>query len=106
VNDASPQSKDPRRILYAEFTATPGNEDEVARLVREYADLVREEPGNLFFTAHRKRDDAASFFVYEEYQDSAAFRAHAAAPYGATFNAALVPLIVGDGSDLTFLMPV
>ena len=94
---------DPRRILYAEFTAKSGNEDEVAELVRGLAALVRQEPGNLVFAASQKRGRPAEFFVYEEYVDSDAFRAHVSADYGVTFNAQLADLIVGDGSDLTFL---
>ena len=100
----SPEAaRDPRRILYAEFTAKPGNEDEVARLVRELADLVHQEPGNLVFAPSQKRSNPAEFFVYEEYVDSDAFKAHVAAEYGVTFNARLTELIVGDGSELTFL---
>jgi quinol monooxygenase YgiN len=97
---------DPRRALYAEFTAKPGNVREVVALVRQYAELVRSEPGNLVFATHQKRDDTDTFFVYEEYADSAAFALHVAAPYGADFNSALGELIVGAGSDLTFLVPV
>jgi quinol monooxygenase YgiN len=95
-----------KRVLYAEFTAKPGHEPEVARLVRDYAEHVRVEPGNLYFAAHQKRDNPSSFFVYEEYRDSVAFGEHVAAAYGSAFNAALVDLIVGDGSDLTFLVPL
>jgi quinol monooxygenase YgiN len=97
---------DPRRILYAEFTAKPGNEAAVADLVRGLTELVRQEPGNLVFAAHQKRRNPAEFFVYEEYVDGAAFKAHVAAGYGATFNATLTDLIEGDGSDLTFLTPL
>jgi quinol monooxygenase YgiN len=97
---------DQRKVLYAEFTALPGNEDAVAELARGFAELVRAEPGNVIFTVSQKRDNPAEFFVYEEYVDSAAFKTHIGAPYGATFNAALTDLIVGDGSQLTFLLPV
>ena len=44
--------------------------------------------------------------MIEAYRDEEAFAAHLAAPYGAEFNAALVPLIVEDGSVLTFLTPI
>jgi quinol monooxygenase YgiN len=95
-----------RTVLYAEFTATSGNEDRVAQLVHAYAELVHTEPGNVVFAPHRKRNAPASFFVYEEYADSEAFAAHLGTDYGESFNAALAPLIVGDGSDLTFLQPL
>jgi quinol monooxygenase YgiN len=97
---------DSRQVLYAEFTAKPGNEDEVAGLVRGLTELVRREPGNLVFAASQKRNNPAEFFVYEEYADAEAFSAHLGADYGAAFNAKLTELIVGDGSDLTFLVPL
>jgi quinol monooxygenase YgiN len=97
---------DSRQILYAEFTANPGSENEVADLVRALAELVRNEPGNLVFAASQKRGNPAEFFVYEEYVDGDAFAAHLGADYGATFNARLTDLVVGAGSELTFLMPL
>ena len=97
---------DQRTVLYAEFTARPGREDALAELVRGFAELVRAEPGNLVFSVSRKRDDPAEFFVYEEYVDAEAFTAHVGSDYGVPFNAALAELIVGDGSELTFLLPV
>jgi quinol monooxygenase YgiN len=97
---------DPRRILYAEFTAKPGSEATVAELVRGLTKLVRQEPGNLAFAASQKRDSPAEFFVYEEYVDAAAFTAHIGADYGAEFNAKLADLVVGGRSELTFLTPL
>lgn len=90
-------------ILYATFTASPGNAAAVAALLRDYAASVRKEPGNVLFEASCKLDKPESFFVYEEYADEAAFQAHLNAPYGAPFNAALAPLIVEPQSRLTFL---
>ncbi|GAA1518743.1 quinol monooxygenase YgiN [Agromyces terreus] len=102
--------------LIAEFTALPGHEEEVERLLLGLAADVRREPGCLGFEPHRvvappaTVDVAAGpapvgsrFIVTEEYRDAEAFAAHLSAPYGAVFNAALVPLIVEDGSVLTFL---
>lgn len=92
--------------LSAEFTASLGNEARVSQLVREYGDRVRAEPGNIAFIAHRKRDNPAEFFVYEEYADATAFRDHLGDAAGVAFNRALVDLIVGHGSALTFLCPL
>ena len=89
--------------LYAEFTARPGAEDAVADLVRELATRVRAEPGNLAFEPSTLRDAPRRWFVYEVYQDAAAFDAHISADYGAAFNSALGPLIEEDGSQLTWL---
>jgi quinol monooxygenase YgiN len=100
------ETTDPRRILYAQFTAMPGTEAEVAELVRGLTALVRQEPGNLAFAASQKRGNPAEFFVYEEYADAEAFTAHVGAEYGATFNAKLAELVVGGHSELTFLLPL
>lgn len=102
--------------LVAEFTALPGREEEVERLLLALAAEVRNEPGCLEFTPHRVADAPARaavatsaapvgsrFHVTEAYRDEEAFAAHLAGPHGAEFNAALRPLIVEDRSALTFL---
>ena len=94
------------KVLYAEFTALPGNADRVAELLAGLAADVRTEPGNVAFDAYQLADDETKFFVYEVYADEDAFRAHLAAPYGKPFNDALNPLIVEDHSQLTFLTSV
>ncbi|KQM82098.1 putative quinol monooxygenase [Agromyces sp. Leaf222] len=112
------RADDPQHVvrLIAEFTARSGREEEVARLLLALADDVRREPGCLEFATHRVVGPPAGvdvahgpapigtrFVVTEAYRDAAAFAAHLAAPYGSVFNAALAPLIVEDGSVLTFL---
>ena len=107
---------DPVVRLTAEFTALPGHEEEVARLLLGLAEDVRREHGCLEFEPHRvvappsgigvvagPAPIGARFVVTEAYRDADAFAAHIAAPYGAVFNAALGALIVEDGSVLTFL---
>ena len=92
-------------VLYAEFTAKPGQEARVDELIRGLTDNVRAEPGNQEFTVYRERDEPRRFFVFERYADEEAFQAHIGADYGAVFNAALGDLIEEDGSQLTFLSP-
>ena len=112
-------SEEGRVELIARFTALPGREEEVARLLLALTADVREEPGCLAFEPHRvvaapsgsavnagPEPIGTRFIVVEAYRDEEAFAAHLAASYGATFNAALVPLIVEDGSILTFLSRV
>ncbi|MEU1850520.1 putative quinol monooxygenase [Streptomyces sp. NPDC019990] len=94
------------KTLLAEFTAREGAEDEVARLIRDYAQKVREEEGNLTFDVYTKAAHPRAFWVFEVYRDEDAFKAHLNAPYGAPFNAALTPLIEEDASVLTFLDPL
>jgi len=90
-------------ILYAEFTAKPGFESQVQKLISELAEKVRQERGNTEFTVYRERDNPRKFFVFEEYLDEASFEAHIAAEYGAVFNHHLSSLIEEGASQLTFL---
>jgi quinol monooxygenase YgiN len=109
-------SEDGRVELVARFTALPGREDEVERLLLGLTARVREEPGCLAFEPHRVAPAPAGsdatpgpepigtgFVVVEAYRDDAAFAEHLASPYGGPFNEALGPLIEEDGSVLTFL---
>jgi len=90
-------------VLYAEFTARPGQSEVVAALVADLAKKVRQEEGNLVFDCYRRSDDSSRFFVYEVYRDDAAFQVHISSEYGAVFNARLQELIVEPNSVLTFL---
>jgi len=93
------------RALYAEFTAIEGTEALVASLVAGLTELVRAEPGNLAFVPYTLESNPRHWFVYEVYEDEAAFQAHITAPYGAVFNAELATLVEGGGSRLTWLVP-
>ncbi|MFF7484577.1 putative quinol monooxygenase [Streptomyces luteogriseus] len=95
-----------KKTLFAEFTAREGTEEEVARLLRDYARKVRTEEGNLVFDVYTRANRPRAFWIFEVYRDEDAFRAHLDAPYGGPFNAALAPLIEEDASVLTFLDPV
>ena len=92
-------------VLYAEFTARPGERAGVGDLIRSYADVVRAEPGNIVFDVYTRTDAPDRFVVFEVYRDQAAFDAHISAADGAAFNDALGPLIVGGASELSFLSP-
>ncbi|MET7694351.1 antibiotic biosynthesis monooxygenase family protein [Streptomyces sp. NPDC005483] len=94
--------------LFAEVTAREGAEDEVARLILDYAEKVSEEEGNLVFDVLTKEANPHAFWIYEVYRDEEAFQAHPKAPYGGPFNTVLArpPLIEEDASVLTFLVPV
>ncbi|MFJ1973893.1 putative quinol monooxygenase [Streptomyces sp. NPDC087903] len=95
-----------KKTLLAEFTAREGAEDEVARLIGDYALKVREEEGNIIFDVYTKAADPRAYWIFEAYRDEDAFQAHLNAPYGGPFNAALTPLIEEDASVLTFLNPL
>ena len=94
------------KILYAEFTVTPGNEQRVAEMMRELAANVRQEPGNVTFLPYTRETNPREYFVFEVYRDEEAFQEHITAEYGRKFNAELADHIEGDGSVLTWLTPV
>lgn len=91
------------KFLYSRFTAKPGKADEVAEALAGFAKDVRAEPGNVAFDPYRLDDDDNKFFVWEAYQDEAAFDVHIKADYQTPFNAKLAELIEEPASDLTFL---
>ncbi len=95
-----------RKTLLAEFTVKPGFETRVADLVAAFGRLVRDEPGNLVFDVYTKESNPRAYWIFEVYEDEAAFQKHITAPYGRPFNAELTQMIEEDGSILTFLNPM
>lgn len=94
------------KTLYAEFVAKSGCEERVRELLTELTALVIEEEGNIAFVPYTLDDEPRRFFVFEVYEDDAAFRAHIAADYGIRFNRELADLIDGSGSELTWITPL
>ena len=92
--------------LFADFTALPGAEERVTELVQAFADSVRCEAGNVAFNAYTWESNPRHFVLHEAYADDAALRTHSEAPYVAAFNAELAKRIEGDGSELTWLVPL
>ncbi|WP_298227687.1 putative quinol monooxygenase [Gryllotalpicola sp.] len=93
-------------LLYAEFTALSGHEEEVSALLARLAHDVRAEPGNVAFVPTRRPGRDGDFFVWEEYADQAAFQAHIGSAHSRAFNEALAPLVVGGASTLSWLEPL
>jgi quinol monooxygenase YgiN len=63
-------------VVSALWTAKQGEEDRIARIIEELTPPSREEPGNLFYQAHRSPDDTRLFYLYEQYVDEAGYQAH------------------------------
>jgi (4S)-4-hydroxy-5-phosphonooxypentane-2,3-dione isomerase len=68
-------------VLAVVWVARPGHEDEVANVFRKLEAESRLEPGCLMYIVHRHKDDAARFFIYEQYRDDTALQAHRDAPH-------------------------
>ncbi len=92
--------------LYAEFTARPGAQEQVADLVSAYADEVRAEQGCLAFDPYVRSDDERRWVVFEAYVDDAAFGAHMTTEHNRRFNSDIAQHIEGGTSTLVWLTAV
>lgn len=63
------------------YIVQPGHEEEALKIFHTMTQHTRNEPGNLFYVAHRSNSDPRHFFLYEQYIDQAAFQAHRTADY-------------------------
>ena len=63
-------------VLAATWRAKEGEEEAVGRIIERMVPLSRAEPGCRMFVAHRSVDDPRTFFLYEQYDDEAAVKAH------------------------------
>ena len=68
-------------VLAVEWTAKAGQGDRIAEIQKEFALLARQEPGCRQFFVSRSEDNPDRFFLYEEYDDEAAFDAHLETPH-------------------------
>jgi quinol monooxygenase YgiN len=63
-------------VLAATWRAKEGEEERIREILETTVPLSREEPGCQMFVAHRSIDDPRVFFLYEQYDDEAAVKAH------------------------------
>jgi quinol monooxygenase YgiN len=68
-------------VVAALWRAKEGQEQTIERIIRIMTPLSRQEPGCLFYQAHRSPDDPRLFFLYEQYVDRAGYEAHMASPH-------------------------
>ncbi len=67
--------------LAVTYTIKPGEVEFAAGHLRALTEHVRREPGCLMFVVHRVRDEPRTFFIYEQYADEAALKAHWDSPH-------------------------
>jgi quinol monooxygenase YgiN len=65
-------------VVAATYRCKEGEEDTVLEILETMGPLSREEPGCLFYQAHRSPDDPRVFFLYEQYVDESGYEAHQA----------------------------
>ena len=63
-------------VVLASYVAKPGEEENVAAILRAVAPLSREEPGCLAYEVHDSVDDPTRFLLYEQYEDETAYQSH------------------------------
>jgi quinol monooxygenase YgiN len=68
-------------VVAALYRSKPGEEDRILKVLETMAPLSRQEPGCLFYQAHRSPDDPRVFFLYEQYTDEAGYQAHMASEH-------------------------
>lgn len=89
--------------LIATIDVSPGQHGEVLRMLQEYGEQVRAEPGNLRFEVYSSDAPGRSVVVLERYASQDAFDAHLRDPANARFNEALARLTGGAASSLELL---
>ena len=68
-------------VVAARWLAHEGREERVAELIGELGAASRAEPGCLAWVPHRANDKPRLFWIYEQYDDEAAFEAHMASEH-------------------------
>ncbi len=63
--------------LVVKWTIKEGELDAVLEALRPLTATSREEPGCLLYQAHRDPENDNVIFLYEQYEDEAAYLAHA-----------------------------
>ena len=59
-----------------QITAKPGEGDAIAAILKGLIEPTMAEPGVKVFATYRSPEDPLKFFIYELYQDRAAWEAH------------------------------
>jgi quinol monooxygenase YgiN len=68
-------------VVAATYRCKEGEEDTIREILETMGPPSRQEPGCLFYQAHRSPDDPRVFFLYEQYVDESGYEAHQATPH-------------------------
>lgn len=84
------------KIVIVDFTVRAAHAEDFAAAITENATRsVAEEPGCHQFDVGRNPADPTAFFLYEVYEDDAAFQAHLASPHYQVFDTLTTPWVTG-----------
>lgn len=62
--------------LGSTWTALPGHEQQIKRILAQLTPKTRAEPGNRFYLASQAAENDSVFYLFEVYDDEAAYRDH------------------------------
>jgi quinol monooxygenase YgiN len=68
-------------VVLATYKVKKGEGEQVATALRAMIQPTRDEPGCRLYEVQRSLEDPLVFFLYERYDDEAAFQAHAASEH-------------------------
>ena len=68
-------------VVCAKWTAKDGKEGRLEEVIGEMAGPSKSEPGNRYYQAQRSLENPRLFFLYEQYDDEAAYEAHMASEH-------------------------
>jgi quinol monooxygenase YgiN len=88
--DPSAANLNARFVVAIKIVAKEGEADSVAAILKQLVAPSMAEPGMKYFMPYRSPTDPSSFFVYELYENEAAWDAH---NNSAHFKAAIVDLL-------------
>ena len=81
-------------VIIAQWYAKDGKQDEVKALLTAMIPISRAEPGCRAYFMHQGADDPRKFFLYEQFDDKAAFDAHCASqPFKDVVLGQIVPML-------------
>lgn len=76
------------------FQVAPGHHDRFVDRIRTFAEASRTEPGCQAFEAWSEQGQPGAVYLYEKYEDRAAFDAHLAAPHFHAFDGEVTPYVL------------
>jgi quinol monooxygenase YgiN len=71
--------------LAVRWTVKEGELDAVLAALRPLVEESRREPGCLMYEPHRDPEDPNALFLYEQYEDEAAYQAHSESDHFKTY---------------------
>lgn len=92
------------RPMVAIVRAIPGHEDQLAAAITSLMTAVRGEPGCREFRSFRSAPEPGTFYLYEIYADTQAFRDHLTTDHVAQFFTELAQHSTSDAEALVQLV--